>query len=85
MAKSYKELEVYQLSFDLFIQSHRFSIQLPKHELYELGSQIRRSADSINSNIVEGFGRRKYKSDFIKFLIYAHASNDEIINHLKKY
>jgi four helix bundle protein len=84
MAKSYKELEVYQVSFDLFIRLHRFSFLMPKYETFELGSQVRRAADSINSNIVEGYGRRNYKKDFIKFLIYSHASNDETINHLKK-
>ncbi len=84
MAKTYKELDVYKVSFDLFIRVHRFSFRLPKHETYELGSQIRRSADSINSNIVEGYGRKQYKNDFIRFLIYSHSSNDETINHLKK-
>ncbi len=84
MTKSYKELEVYQISFRLFIQTHRFTFKLPKHETYELGSQLRRSSDSVNSNIVEGYGRKKYKKDFIKFLIYSLASNDETINHLKK-
>jgi four helix bundle protein len=84
MAKSYLELEVYKLSFDLFIETHQFSFKMPKHEMYELGSQLRRSADSVNSNIVEGYGRRVYKNDFIKFLIYSHASNDETINHLRK-
>jgi four helix bundle protein len=84
MAKSYKELEVYQVSFNLFIRLHRFSFLMPKYETYELGSQVRRAADSVNSNIIEGYGRRSYKKDFIKFLIYSHASNDETINHLKK-
>ncbi len=84
MSKSYKELEVYQISFDLFIKTHMFSAQLPKYECYELGSQIRRASDSINSNIIEGYGRRRYKADFIKFLVYAHASNLELLNHLKK-
>ena len=84
MAKNYQDLEVYQMSFDLFVKTHRFSVKLPKYETYELGSQIRCSADSVNSNIVEGYGRRRYKQDFIKFLVYAHASNDETINHLRK-
>lgn len=84
MAKNYNDLDVYKISFQLFIKTHQFSFQLPKYETYELGSQIRRSADSVNSNIVEGYGRRKYKKDFIKFLIYAHASNLETVNHLKK-
>lgn len=84
MALTYNELDIYKISFHLFIKVHPFSLKLPKHELYELGSQIRRAADSINSNIVEGYGRNRYKLDFIKFLVYLHASNDEIINHLRK-
>ena len=84
MAKTYKDLDVYNISFELFIRIHKFSLQMPKYETYELGSQIRRSADSVNSNIVEGYGRKRYKNDFVKFLVYAHASNDETINHLKK-
>lgn len=84
MAKTYRDLDVYKISFDLFVRVHQFSFQLPKYETYELGSQLRRSADSVNSNIVEGYGRKKYKNDFIKFLVYSHASNDETVNHLKK-
>ncbi|MCP4458631.1 MAG: four helix bundle protein [Cytophagales bacterium] len=84
MAKSYKDLDIYKISFDLFIRSHRVSMKFPKHELFELGSQIRRSSDSVNSNIVEGYGRRKYQKDFIKFLTYSHSSNDETVNHFKK-
>ncbi len=58
------------------------SLKLPKYELYEEGSQIRRSSKGITSCIVEGYGRKKYKADFIKFLVYAHASCDETILHL---
>ena len=84
MNRSYLDLEIYKLSLELFIRVHRFSMTLPKHELYELGSQLRRSADSVNSNIVEGYGRKRYKNDFIRFLTMSHASNDETINHLRK-
>jgi four helix bundle protein len=84
MALSYRELDIYQITFDLFIKTNHFSLELPKYELYELGSQLRRSSDSVNSNIVEGYGRKTYKNDFLRFLIYAHANNDETINHLKK-
>lgn len=82
--KSYKDLDIYNLSLSLFYKTHTISLKLPKHELYELGSQIRRSADSIVTNIVEGYGRRRYKPDFIKFLTYSHASNLETICHLEK-
>jgi four helix bundle protein len=84
MAKTYKDLEIYKESFDLFLKTHRFTLKLPKYELYELGSQLRRSSDSINSNIVEGYGRNKYLKDFIRFLTFAYSSNNETLNHLKK-
>lgn len=84
MALSYKDLDIYKLSIQLFIKTHRFSLKLPRYELYELGSQIRRASDSVNSNIVEGYGRNRYKFDFIKFLTYSHSSNDETVNHLRK-
>ena len=80
--KSYRELEIYQISYDLAKKIHKMSLTLPKYELYEEGSQIRRSSKAITSCIVEGYGRRKYKAEFIKFLIYAHASCDETILHL---
>ena len=35
------------------------------------------------SNIVEGFGRRRYKNEFIQFLTYAIASCDETKVHLE--
>ena len=80
--KSYRDLEIYNLSYDLAVKVHKMSLKLPKYELYEEGSQIRRSSKGITSCIVEGYGRKKYKADFIKFLIYAHASCDETILHL---
>ena len=55
---------------------------MPKYELYEQGSQVRRSSKSIKDNIAEGFGRRRYKDEFIRFLVFAHASCDETISHL---
>ena len=80
--KSYKDLEIYKLSYDLAVKVHKSSLKLPRYELFEEGSQIRRSSKGITSCIVEGYGRRRYKADFIKFLIYAHASCDETILHL---
>ena len=59
------------------------TLGLPRIEAFEEGQQVRRSIKSVKSTIVEGYGRRRYKSDFIKFLVYAHASNDETIDHLE--
>jgi len=82
-AKSYRDLEIYQLSRELAMKIHHMSLKLPKHELYEEGSQIRKSSKGVCSCIVEGYGRRRYKNEFIKFLVYAQASCDETEVHLK--
>jgi four helix bundle protein len=71
---SYKDLEIYVQAFDLAVRIYFLTIKLPNPVKFETGSQIRRSSQSIKDNIVEGYGRRKYKADFIKFLIYSHAS-----------
>lgn len=80
---NYKSLEVWQLSRDLVIDLHKMSLVLPKFEMFEEGSQIRRSSKSVKSNIVEGYGRRFYKQEFIRYIIYALASNDETLDHLE--
>ncbi len=80
---SYKDLDIYKIAFELSIKVHRFSLQLPKFELYEQGSQIRRSSKSVKDQITEGYGRRRYKADFIKFLVYAQASNDECCGQIE--
>ena len=69
---------------ELVIDIHRMTLDhLPKFEMYETGSQIRRSIKSVKSNIVEGYGRRYYKQEFIRFIIYALSSNDETLDHLE--
>ena len=81
---SYKKLEIWSLARELVINIHNMSLkELPKFELYEEGSQIRRSVKSVKSNIVEGYGRRRYVADYIRFLTYSIASNDETIDHLE--
>ncbi len=79
---SYRDLEIYRMAFDLSIRVHRESLKLPSFELYEQGSQIRRSSKSVRDTIVEGYGRRKYKLEYVKFLTYSIASCDETTNHL---
>jgi four helix bundle protein len=80
--KSYKDLEIYQLSYELAMKIHRISLLLPKYEQYEEASQIRKSSKGICSCVAEGYGRRRYKNEFIKFLVYAQASCDETEVHV---
>ncbi|MEK7449987.1 MAG: four helix bundle protein [Planctomycetota bacterium] len=81
--QSYKDLEIYQLAHPLAIEIHKMSLKLPSFEMYEEGSQIRKSSKAISSNIAEGFGRKRYRQDYIKFLVYAHSSCSETIEHLE--
>jgi four helix bundle protein len=81
---SYKDLEIWQLAREIVIDIHRVTMtKLPKFEMFEEGSQIRKSSKSVKSTITEGYGRRRYKQEFLKFLTYAIASNDETIDHLE--
>ena len=82
MSKSYRDLEIYQLAHRLAVDVHKMTLELPKFEMYEEGRQIRKSSKGIVACIVEGFGRRQYKNDFIRFLVFAQASNDETKEHL---
>jgi len=81
---SYKNLEIWQLARRLVVDIHKMTLErLPKFEMYEAGSQIRRAVKSVKSNIVEGYGRRRYKQEFIRFLYFAVSSNDETADHLE--
>lgn len=55
---NYRDLEIYKLAFKLAVEVHNLTLKLPKFELYEEGSQIRRSSKSVGANIVEGYGKR---------------------------
>ena len=80
---SYKNLDVWKLAREVVIEVHQMTLKLPKFELYEEGAQIRKSSKNVKSTIVEGYERRIYKPEYLKFLVYALASNDETRDHLE--
>lgn len=80
---SYKRLQIWVLAREIVIEIHEMTLHLPHFEMYEEGHQIRKSSKTTKSTIVEGYGRRKYKQDWIKFLVYALSSNDETLDHLE--
>ena len=80
---SYKKLQIWVMARKVVIDVHALTMKLPKFELYEEGSQIRRSSKTTKATIVEGYGRRRYKQDWIKFLVYTLSSNDETMDHLE--
>ncbi len=81
---NYKDLDIWKLANEIAIEIHEMTLKdLPGFEKFESGSQIRRSSKSVKSNIVEGFGRRQSKKEFLQFLRYALGSNHETIDHLE--
>src|SRR5580698_4382006 len=64
MTGSFRELKVYQMSFDAARQISLISMKFPKEETYSLTDQIRRSSRSVSANIGEGYRKRIYPKHF---------------------
>jgi four helix bundle protein len=70
------KLEVWKLAHQLTLKVYQISKNFPSSENYGLTSQVRRSASSVPTNIIEGQGRQ-YKKEFIQFLYIAKGSLEE--------
>jgi len=82
--KGYEDTEIYQLAKQLAVEIHRMTLEeLPKFEMYEEGSQIRRSSKSVVANFVEAYGMKRYPGDMVRYLTYSLASCDETKSHLE--
>jgi four helix bundle protein len=75
--RSYRELIVWQKAMDLVMVVYQLTCSFPHEEQYALGSQLRRAAISIPSNIAEGQGRNTTR-DFQKYLSIAYGSLQEV-------
>lgn len=80
--RPHEQLEVYRLAHGLGLRVHAITLKLPKFELYEEGSQVRRSSKSVSSQIVEGHALRQYKAEYLHYLARAYGSAEETIEHL---
>ena len=79
--QTYKELIVWQKSFQLVLLLYKATSHFPKDELYGLTSQIRRAGIAIPSNIAEGYAR-KHRKEYIQFLSVAYGSGAELETQL---
>jgi four helix bundle protein len=52
--ESYRDLEAWQSAIDLSLETFALASRLPGSERFELGSQIRKAAVSVPSNVAEG-------------------------------
>ncbi len=77
-----RDLEVYNLSFDVAMKIFHETRKFPKEELYSLADQIRRSTRSVPANIREGFAKRKYPDVFVRHLNDSLGSSEETITWL---
>lgn len=75
--KSFRELEVYQLSRTLSKEIFELSKKFPKEEMYSLTDQIRRSSRSVGAQIAEAWAKRKYEKHFISKLTDADGEQLE--------
>ena len=77
--KDFTDLVVYQKAYAKSPEVHQRTLKYPKHEQYELGSQMRRASKGICANIAEGFGKQNVsKAEFKRFLLMAMGSADEM-------
>lgn len=78
---SFRHLIVWQKAHALTLELYRVTKAFPQDEKFGIVSQLRRSASSIATNIVEGH-KRNGRKDFLHFLNLADASLEETKYHL---
>jgi four helix bundle protein len=81
VAKSYRELAVWQRSIELTVALYKLTRAFPRDEIFGLTSQLRRASVSIASNIAEGYGRGS-KGEYRNFLGMARGSALEVQTQL---
>ena len=75
--RSVKDLNVYNLAFELAMEIFELTLNFPKEERYSFTDQIRRSSRSVAINIREGFAKRRYENVFIRHLNDSIGSSEE--------
>lgn len=81
MPFKFENLKVWQASLELADSIDSIAMTFPKHELFSLTSQIKRAADSVSLNIVEG-STGQSNAEFKKFLRYSNRSALEVVGAL---
>jgi four helix bundle protein len=76
MSRDYRKLRVFEIADGLVLRIYRVTNDFPKSERYGIQSQLRRSALSIPTNIVEGSARRSTR-EYVNFLNIAAGAAAE--------
>ena len=77
------DLVVYKIACELELEVLKLINSLKNGWKIIQVNQINRSSSSVSANIAEGWGRRFYPKDYIRFLTIALGSSDETKHHLK--
>ena len=80
MRHNYKNLKIWQLGIEITNDISDILVDFPKHERYDLSSQISRCSVSIPGNIAEGSSRTN--KAFSSFIDYSLGSSFELITQL---
>lgn len=80
--ESYEDLEIYQKLCELHLEVNEMTFTFPKFELFELGSQLRRSSNSAPANIGEGLNN-KHTNIYLEGINKAQGELRETKHHIK--
>ena len=83
MSFKFEKLIIWQKAMDLGESINKLAYKLPKEEVFNLSSQMRRAVDSIALNISEG-SIGQSDPEFKKFMGYAIRSLAEVVTCLYK-
>ncbi|MGA7159114.1 MAG: four helix bundle protein [Acidobacteriaceae bacterium] len=81
MAKSFRDLLVWQRAIQLAVAVYKLTASFPPSEKFGLSFQLRRASVSVASNIAEGYGRMT-RGEYLQFLGHARGSNSEVETQL---
>ena len=81
MAFKFESLKIWHLFLELTDEIDLLAQTFPKHEIYSLSSQIRRAANSVSLNIVEG-STGLTNAEFKRFLVIVNRSALEVVGCL---
>ncbi|MGH7679689.1 MAG: four helix bundle protein [Gemmatimonadaceae bacterium] len=77
LIRSYKDLDVWQRSVELFVRVTGLVRTLPTADRFVFETQTRKAARSVAANISEGHQRR-HLGDYLRLLSYSRGSLGEV-------
>ena len=75
--RHHRDLEVYEMAFEVAMYIFEVTKSFPPEEKYSLTDQVRRSSRAVCANIAEAWRRRRYEGSFLLRLNDAEAEAAE--------